>query len=148
MLQFCFPFFYDIIDVTVDKRIYRVSNNGYTGWRPKVTTFKAYSDSSCTTETSIEEIDKSGHFDNSKNWRPDCQPCKIGEAWRSFSTKNDIQCVLANGLGEGAGGGKTWNGGIKLEKKDKGSWITVFESTSGNKASGMYHVGGGMQNTI
>ena len=140
---------YNFIDFAVAKRLYRVSNNGYTSWRPTVGTFKAYSDPSCSTEISIEDIDKSGHIlehsflgYSSKIWRPGCDPCEIGEAWRSFSTENDVQCVLANALGKGLGGGGTWNGGIKLEIKDKGSWITVFESTSGNKANGMYYMAG------
>ena len=124
----------------MDKRIYRVSNNGYTTWRPTVGKFKAYSDPSCETEMSIEDIDKTGMFDNGK-WRPGCHLCKIGEAWRSFSTETNVQCVVASGFGKGLGGGGTsWNGGIKLEMKDKGSWITIFESTSGDKANGMCFV--------
>ena len=109
-------------------------------WRPVVGNFEAYSDSSCVTKISIEDIDKSGIFLYG-TWIPGCDKglCEIGEAWRTFSTESDIQCVMAHGLDNGAGGGGTkWNGGIKLEVKDKGSWITVFESTSGNKAHGMY----------
>ena len=57
----------------------------------------------------------------------------------TFSTEGDIKCVLADGLGQGTGGGgTTWNGGIKVEVQDNGLWTTVFESTSGNKASGIY----------
>ena len=88
-----------------------------------------------------ELIDKSGSIDGSKNWRPGCGKCDIGEAWMTFSTESDIKCVLADGLGKGAGGGgTTWNGGIKVEVQDSGLWTTVFESTSGNKASGIYFI--------
>ena len=58
----------------------------------------------------------------------------------TFSTEGDIKCVLADGLGQGAGGGTTWNGGIKVEVQDSGLWTTVFESTSGNKASSIYSI--------
>ena len=120
------------------KRIYRVSNNVYTPWRPTVRALKAYSDQRCVTKISIKIIDKSGSFDGSKNWRPGCGKCDIGEAWMTFSTESDIKCVLADALGQGAGGHTTWNGGIKVEVQDSGLWTTFFESTSGNKSKGIY----------
>ena len=133
--------------MTAQTLIYRVSNNVYTPWRPTVSTIRAYSDADCAKEITATYIDESGDRDVSgslafvyssgKYWRPHCRTCDIGEAWVTFSTETEAQCVLTDGLGEGKGGGGTsWNGGIKVELQDKGSWITVLESTSGNKANG------------
>ena len=135
--------------MTAKTLVYRVSNNVYTPWRPTVSTIRAYSDADCAKEITATYIDESGGSDSGslafvysrgKYWRPHCGKCDIGEAWVTFSTETEAQCVLANALGEGAGGSGTWNGGIKVEIQDRGAWITAFESTSGNKASGIYSI--------
>ena len=137
--------------MTAQTLIYRVSNNVYTPWRPTVSTIRAYSDADCAKEITATYIDESGGSDSGslafvysrgKYWRPHCGKCDIGEAWVTFSTETEAQCVLANALGEGGRGSTSWNGGIKVEIQDRGSWITVFESTSGNKANGMYYMAG------
>merc|ERR1712178_545426 len=128
--------------------IYRVSNNVDTGWRPAVANLHVYSDNTCTTEIDATFEGSSGGYssatDGSKafdgsdstHWRPQCDPCAIGEAWLSFSVSVEIKCVEALYLGEGSGGGKTWNGGIKVEKQNSdGTWTTKMESTNGNSAN-------------
>ena len=128
-----------------------MSNNGYTGWRPTVSTIRVYSDQ-CSTETPTIYIDQSGSysketdgskaFDDSSTtyWRPQCGTCNIGEAWVMFSTETNIQSAEAYGLGEGAGGEKRWNVGIRVETLDKGIWRTIFESNFGNIANGRHRI--------
>ena len=128
--------------------VYRISNNGLTGWRPAISEVRAYSDSECAIEVDATFVDMSGHnsghgdgsaaFDNTEDtlWRPQCQPCGIGEAWLSFAVAEEIECVRASDLGQGAGGSEWWNGGIKVELQNADStWTTAMESTSGNSAS-------------
>ena len=122
--------------------------------RPGVQAIRVFSDLDCSKEVFVTYIDQSGNykgansgngaaaFDSSdtKPWRPQCGDkvgfCGIGEAWVTFSTDIEIRCVEANGLGRGnAKNGKhEWNGGIKVEMQDEGSWKTVLLSNSGNNA--------------
>ena len=123
--------------------------------RPAVQTIRVFSDKWCSKEVFVTYVDQSGHY-NGKNsgngaaafdssdarpWRPQCGDkvgyCGIGEAWVTFSTDIEIQCVEAQGLGQGHDGKKgkhEWNGGIKVELQDEGSWKTVLLSKSGNNA--------------
>jgi len=134
--------------------VYKVSNRDETTWRPNVPYVRVYSDSACTeeVEATFEEHSGSlnGNTDGSKafdgdaatSWRPQCPSCgaigcvcTVGEAWVTFSTSDDVKCVQAAGLGQGAGGGRTWNGGIKVEMQNEdGTWSMVMESTYGNEA--------------
>ena len=129
--------------------VYRVSNNVRTGWRPAVFEVRVYTDYECTVEIHASFEDMSGYdlgygdgsaaFDNSEatSWRPGCAPCEVGEAWVSFAVSKEIKCVEASNLGEGYGGGNSWNGGIKVEIRNfESSWSTVMESSSGNIAQG------------
>ena len=130
------------------KYIYRVSNNGETGWRPSVTDIKAFSDEGCKNEIVATYVDSSGHnnrggdgkaaFDDnpSTSWRPNCHPCGKFKAWATFSTTAQALCVEAENLGKGSAGGASWNSGILIELQNKDeTWGTAMESKSGNVAS-------------
>ena len=123
-----------------------------TAWRPNVSTIRAYLDSGCSNEIhDVTYVDQSGSCsescsgstdgshafdeDATTSWRPQCGPkCNVGEAWVTFFTKTEVQCVSAANLGEGSGGGNPWNGGIKVELQNESSWDTIFESSAGNIA--------------
>ena len=126
-----------------------MSNNGKTQWRPSVPEIQIYSDEICSNDISAIYLDQSGSFSDDTDgsmamdksdatkWRPQCGPsCSIGEAWLTFSTETEIQCVKASNLGE-ENGDQVWNGGIKVEIQDGGTWTTVLESHSGNNAIGI-----------
>ena len=75
------------------------------------------------------------------SWRPQCPEqgggqCAKNEAWISFSTTEKVQCIIANELGHGSGGGTAWNNGITVELKNcDGSWNIVMQSHIDNSAS-------------
>ena len=127
--------------------LYRVSNNGLTGWRPTVNQIQAFSDQGCSDAILAAYVDESGHnngfgdgsaaFDDNvgTQWRPQCHPCTKGEAWLTFSTNDEAKCISATNLGKGSGGGETWNNGIKVELQNPdGSWRVVMESQGENSA--------------
>ena len=132
--------------------LYRVSNNGLTGWRPTVNQIQAFSDQGCSDAILAAYVDESGHnngfgdgraaFDDKygTQWRPQCTPCTKGEAWVTFSTNSEAKCISATNLGKatnlGLTGGKYWNNGIKVELQNPdGSWRVVMESQGGNSAA-------------
>ena len=127
-------------------RLYRVSNNGQTTWRPSVTEVKVFSDQGCSISISPSYSHESGHngdedgskaFDNqmTTHWRPQCPACVKKEAWVIFSTTEEAKCIDATALGKGGGSDKTWDTGIEVElQKDDCSWTTVMQSSSGNIA--------------
>ena len=57
-------------------------------------------------------------FDGSTStaWRPQCYPCNPGAAWIKFrlSASTVVQCVKAANLGDGSGGGQSWDGGLEV----------------------------------
>ena len=127
---------------------YRVSNKAYTSWRPAVGKISAFSHQSCTNEIDAVYLAESGHnpgygdgsaaFDDNSatKWRPQCGPCNENFAWLTFSTTIQAACVTASDLGEGSGGGQTWNGGIVVERQSSdNSWTTVMQSENGNTAT-------------
>jgi len=129
--------------------LYRVSNAGYTGWRPAVSEIKVFSDQSCATEIEATHVADSGHLpgygDGSAaldatsytRWRPQCPQCNPKDAWITFSASTRAKCVEAGNLGEGAGGDKTWNGGILVDlwNSTKNQWVTAMQSDNGNSAT-------------
>jgi len=131
---------------TVVVRTYRLSNNGYTGWRPAVSQVTAYSDEACTAEIDTFYVSESGYHSgkdgrlaldgaSSTAWRPQCHPCTANAAWLQFTTIVEARCIQALNLGQGSGGGKSWNVGIEVELQHaSGSWGTVMQSFSGNTA--------------
>ena len=137
-------------------RVYRLSINGKSAWRPSVTDIRAYSDFKCTKQISTRYVDQSGSnpkgskeqdgskaFDDSTEttWRPQCAPnCNVGEAWVMFSTEFDIKCADAQKLGEDGATDKYWNVGIKVERLYQGTWMSIIESNSGNIANGMCQI--------
>ena len=81
--------------------------------------------------------DGSSAFDDDGNtqWRPQCATCDTNVAWVTFSTTEEARCVTASNLGEGEGGGNTWNGGIVVElQSGDNSWTASMQSDSGNSA--------------
>jgi len=131
---------------TVVVRTYRLSNNGYTGWRPAVSQVTAYSDEACTAEIDTFYVSESGSHSgkdgrlaldgaSSTAWRPQCHPCTANAAWLQFTTIVEARCIQALNLGQGSGGGKSWNVGVEVELQHaSGSWGTVMQSFSGNTA--------------
>jgi len=132
--------------VQVIQSLYRVSNAGYTGWRPAVSEIKVFSDPSCRTEIHATYVEDSGNnpghgdgsaaLDDTRStmWRPQCHPCNPKEAWITFSASIRAECVEADNLGKGSGGGQTWNGGILVEvwNSEKNQWITAMQSDNEN----------------
>ena len=127
--------------------VYRVSNNGKTGWRPAVQEIQVFSDRVCSTKTLATYVDVSGSrsgshdgiaaFDDNiaTEWRPQCSPCTKNEAWVIFTTNLEAKCINAGNLGRGPGGHGSWNIGIYVELKNLyGSWGMVMESQSENIA--------------
>ena len=127
--------------------MYRVSNNGETGWRPAVPEIQVFLDQACSKKAIAAYVNDSGHlsgsgdgkaaFDDNKDtsWRPQCYPCAINEAWATFSTTEKAQCIIASNLGLGSGGDKTWNNGITVELRNgDGSWKIVMQSRNNNSA--------------
>ena len=129
--------------------VYRVSNNGLTGWRPCVQEIQAFSDQGCSKKAVVTYLDESGHNcpnnppecdgsaafdgDTGTQWRPQCSPCEKKEAWVSFSTTEDAKCIIAYNLGKGEAGGKSWNNGIIVELQNPdGSWRILIESSHEN----------------
>ena len=133
--------------------VYRVSNNGPIGWRPAVQEVQAFLDQSCSKKAEAAYVDESGHLSGSgdgkaafdgntgTSWRPQCPEqsggqCAKNEAWITFSTTEEVQCIIANELGHGSGGGKAWNIGITVELKNcDGTWNIVMQSHIDNSAS-------------
>ena len=149
--------FYHIKALRTQTRVYRLSNNGKTTWRPNVPDIRVYSDFKCTKQILTRYVDQSGsnpkgskEQDGSKaldsstvtTWRPQCGPiCEIGEAWVMFSTEFDIRCAKAQNLGKGkTNSGENWNVGIKVERLYQGTWISTIESNTGNIANGTYQI--------
>ena len=105
-----------------------------------------FSDQSCTNEIDASYVDESGHNgehgagsaavdgDPNTSWRPQCPKCNANEAWVTFSTTKEAQCVKANNLGF-SDGDHEWNGGIMVELQNSdNSWTTVMESDGENSA--------------
>ena len=149
-------YFYNIKAWRTQTRVYRLSINGKSTWRPVVRDIRVYSDFKCTRQIAARYVDQSGsnpkgsnEYDGSKafddstatTWRPQCGPCDIGEAWVIFSTEFDIKCAEAPKLGKGEmNNGKHWNVGIKVERLYLGTWISTIESNTGNIANGSYPI--------
>ena len=151
-----FSIFYNIKALRTQTRVYRLSINGKSTWRPSVPDIRVYSDFKCTKQISTRYIDQSGSnpkgskeqdgskaFDDSTatTWRPQCGPnCDVGEAWVMFSTEFDIKCAEAQKLGKDEGNAWHYNVGIKVERLYHGTWISIIESNSGNIANGKYQI--------
>ena len=125
--------------------VYRVSNNGLTGWRPGVQEIQVFSDQGCAKKAVVTYLDESGHNcdgcdgsaafddDTGTQWRPQCSPCEKKKAWVSFWTTEDAKCIIAYNLGKGEAGGKSWNNGIMVELQNPdGSWRILIESSHEN----------------
>merc|ERR1711941_148635 len=66
---------------------------------------------------------------------PQSAPCIAKAAWLQFTTTVEARCIQTVNLGQGNGGGKSWNGGILVElEHSSGAWGTVMQSSSGNTA--------------
>jgi len=147
------------------RSVYRVSNNGVTGWHPEVSEILVYADHVCTKPIQATFVEESGHIipkntngfgdgsaafdgDETTFWRPQCHyvgggtgvnRCEANEAWVTFSTKEQVKCVKAHNLGVQRNriGSGTSNGGILVELQLRdGTWTTAMESQSGNMAHG------------
>ncbi|CAK0839450.1 unnamed protein product [Prorocentrum cordatum] len=115
--------------------VLRIANAGFTGWRPNVAEVKFYSDQLCTKRVTRERLHNSSGWNHApgqkkytpdlaidgseaaqSHWRPQCSSCQPDEAWIEFAFKPStvIQCIEANNLGKGSGGGKHWDGGIRV----------------------------------
>jgi len=69
-------------------------------------------------------------FDGSTStaWRPQCYPCNPGAAWIKFrlSASTVVQCVKAANLGDGSGGGQSWDGGLEVStSSDAANWQSM-----------------------
>ena len=136
--------------------MYRVSNNGTTNERPAVAEIQVFSDPECSKEIVSTYVGESGYhcwydskgvykdgsyaFDKKTDqfWSPNCTSCQKNEAWITFLTTENAECVTAENLGykyydllmSGA-----WNHGITVElKMPDGSWKPVLTSQKGNLA--------------
>ena len=130
--------------------MYRVSNNGFTGYTPMVKEIEVFSDQGCSKMAVAKYVDDSGTsygmddgsvaFDGKygTQWRPECSyanMCFKNEAWVSFSTYEEARCIVANNLGKDAIGTSVWNNGINVELQNSdGSWRMVMTSHENNSA--------------
>jgi len=87
------------------------------------------------------------------SWRPACNSpnnCVRSEVWLGviFPEPTEVRCVTAKNLGQGSGGGNSWNVGVRLEANrnfpnewksapngEVTPWLTIAASSSGNTAS-------------
>lgn len=113
-----------------------IKNAGPTGWRPGVNV-KLYKDMACMTKidnslvvvTSCSGANVGTCSDAvSSNWRPQCGPCATGEAAVQIVTVELVKCITATNLGVGAGGGRTWSGGITVKASLAGNNVVEFQS--------------------
>ena len=66
--------------------------------------------------------------DNKTSWRPQVHAPSKGEAWIGFKVPESVIVVeaYARGLGVGSGGGKSWDGGVALQRSSNGKdWNTI-----------------------
>jgi len=102
-------------------------------------------------ETSLKTVKVPGGTIAVAAWRPHCHHCASSEVWLGvqFDDLAKVRCVVANNMGEGQGGGKSWNVGVMLQASNHnfGSdgdyanadvWATAATATQGNKASFEY----------
>jgi len=98
--------------------------------------------------TTLRAVPMGAGFHGVDAWRPHCHDCAKSEVWLGvqFDDLAKVRCVVANNMGEGEGGGKSWNVGVMLQASNHnfGSdgdfanpdvWATVSTADQGNKAS-------------
>ena len=105
-----------------------------------------FSDRSCANKIVAKYVEDSGHNDGKEgsnafdgdsttHWRPQCGECRTKEAWVTFSTTKEAQCVKAENLGF-INGEHYWNGGISVEIQNSGgTWTTAIESDDGGNSA-------------
>ena len=77
------------------------------------------------------------------SWRAQCKYCRAHEAWIGvmFDEPRSVGCVhvyggankLGNSLGQGAGGGQTYSGGLAVEASNDGeNWVGIRMTVPGS----------------